>query len=131
MIKVSNIPEGFHYSQKHEWVKEEDGLLLVGITDFAQNSLGDIVYVDLNEVDTEFENEDSIGTIESVKAAEDIYAPLSGKIAEINESLKDNPEKINSDPYANWLLKIKDFNSDDINNLMDTNAYQKFTADQE
>lgn len=128
---MSQIPPDCHYTQQHEWVKQVDGHLLVGITDYAQNSLGDIVYVDVHEVGTEFDAEDSIGTIESVKAAEDLYAPIKGKIAGFNETLKDNPEKINAEPYINWILKISDYNSDDINSLMDADAYKKLIADQQ
>ena len=122
---MSNIPEDCLYTKQHEWIREADGLLWIGITDFAQNSLGDVVYVDLKDADTELAAEDPFGAIESVKAAEDLYAPLSGSIAEINVTLNDNPAAVNSDPYGSWMVKLKDFNKDDLGSLLKPAAYKE------
>ena len=126
---MSEIKEGLYYTEKHEWLKPEtDGLASVGITDFAQKSLGDIVYIDASPVGTSFEADEGIGAIESVKAAEDIYAPLSGTVAEVHEELKDAPEKLNQEPYSAWILKIRDYDEGALSNLMDSKAYESYLA---
>lgn len=102
-----NIPANLQYTDSHEWVVvEDDGTILVGLTDFAQDSMGEIVYVDLPEVDDEFEGEESFAEAESVKAVSEIYSPVDGVIVEVNEDLEDNPGAINEDPYGTWLVKF-------------------------
>ncbi len=125
---MTNIPDGYYFTKQHEWAKEENGSLVIGISDFAQHSLGDIVFVDIQAEGTQLGAGDSLGTIESVKAAEDIYTPAGGIIQEINTTLADSPESINSDPYGSWLVKLKDFNNDDLKNLMDSAAYREYVA---
>jgi len=121
--------EDLKFSKEHEWIKsEDDSIVILGITDYAQDSLGDIVYVEMPEVGTQITADEIIGTVESVKAVSDIYTPLSGVVVELNSELNDSPEFINSDPYGKgWLLKIK-INSDDLNNpsLMDSTSYNEF-----
>ncbi|MDH5654469.1 MAG: glycine cleavage system protein GcvH [Spirochaetia bacterium] len=119
-------PEGYSYTKEHEWAKEENGVITVGITDYAQNHLGDIVYLDLVEPGTEIQKGKSFGTIESVKAAEDLYSPVSGVVDSINEGLKENPEKINSDPMGSWMLKIKDANKDEFKSMMNASSYDEY-----
>ncbi|NLU07580.1 MAG: glycine cleavage system protein GcvH [Clostridiales bacterium] len=100
--------EGAFYTKDHEWIKADDGnKAYVGITDFAQDSLGDIVFVDLPEVDSEFEKGEVFGAVESVKAASDLYMPVSGRVIKVNEGLVDNPEYVNQDPYENWIICIE------------------------
>ncbi len=125
---MSNIPEDLLYTQKHEWVKETDGLLVLGITDYAQNSLGDVVYVDLQPVDTELAAGDTFGTIESVKAAEDLYCPAGGTVAEVNPAINDDPASVNKDAYAAWMIKLKDYNKDGLSELMNAAAYGEYLA---
>lgn len=119
----SNIPDGYYFTQKHEWAKKEGDLLLIGISDYAQDSLGDIVFVDAPEAGTELGAGDSFGSIESVKAVEDLYAPVNGTVAESNAALQDAPESINKDPYSNWIIKLKDFDAAGLDDLMDAAAY--------
>jgi len=128
MVMAHNIPEGYFYTKKHEWAREEDGLLVIGISDYAQDSLGDIVFVDAPEEGAELAAGDSFGAIESVKAAEDLYSPAGGVVAEVNEEVKNSPEKINQDAYANWILKLKEYNKDDLKDLMDSQAYQDYVG---
>lgn len=122
---MSNIPSELKYVASHEWVRDEgDGTVTVGITEFAQEQLGDVVFVELPEVGDEAEAEQDIAVVESVKAASDIYAPIAGDIVAVNEALVDAPETINADPYGDaWLFKIKLANQDDLNNLLDADAY--------
>lgn len=122
---MSNIPNDLKYATTHEWVRmEDDGTVTVGISDHAQELLGDIVYVELPELDSEIAMEDEIAVVESVKAASDIYAPLSGTIIEINEILESSPETINSAPYdEGWLFKIAPSEPSEIDNLLDAESY--------
>lgn len=122
---MSNVIEGLKYSKDHEWVKIEGDIATVGITDYAQGNLGDIVFVELPEVDEDVEAGESVGNIESVKAVAEVFCPVSGTIVEVNENLEDQPELVNSDPYeGGWILKLKieDGAADD---LMDAAAYQE------
>ncbi len=113
------------FSEEHEWIQDNgDGTVTVGITDFAQKQLGDLVYVELPEVDSEIEKGDAISVIESVKAASDLYAPVSGTITEVNEALDDEPELINEDAMANWIMKVALDDASDLDDLMDADAYQ-------
>ncbi|UUV17298.1 glycine cleavage system protein GcvH [Fusobacteria bacterium ZRK30] len=113
------------YSKNHEWIKKEGNIALIGITDHAQKSLGEIVYVELPEVDDEFEVEEAFGVIESVKAASDSYMPVSGKIIEINEALEDSPTLLNEDPYGTWIIKIELSDEGELESLLDLAAYNE------
>jgi len=122
---MSNVPSDLKYVTSHEWIRlEDDGTVTVGITDHAQELLGDVVYVELPEIDSEVALEDEIAVVESVKAASDIYAPLSGTIVAVNEALEDAPETVNSSPYDDgWMFKMKPSEESEINNLLDSEAY--------
>lgn len=119
------VLENLKYAKTHEWVSVEDGIGTVGITDFAQHSLGNIVYVEGYEVGEEVTQGGECGAVESVKAASDIMAPISGEILEVNEEVLDNPELLNADPYANWILKIKLSDESELDNLLDAKEYEK------
>lgn len=118
------------YSKEHEWVKVEGNLARLGITDHAQNELGDVVYLELPEVDDEFKEDDVIGVVESVKAASDLYTPVSGKVVEVNEALPDSPEDINEDPYGSWMIVVEMEDDSQLKNLMSPEKYKEF-CDQE
>jgi glycine cleavage system H protein len=121
-----NLPQDLKYTETHEWVRVEDNLLRVGITDFAQSQLADLTFVDLPSVDTDVDAGDEVAVIESVKAASDIYAPVSGTIVEVNEALLSAPEAINNDPFGEgWLFVIKPADTSDAENLLDPSAYQE------
>ena len=120
-------PENFRYTKEHEWILAEGDTGTVGITDHAQEELGDIVYVDLPKVGSHVEAGKPLGSVESVKAVSDIYSPVSGEIVEINQTLADVPEKLNTDPHsAAWLVKIKLTNAEEIQNLMTASDYQTY-----
>ena len=123
---MSEIRNDRKYSKEHEWVLIQGDLAIVGISDYAQNSLGDIVFLETRPIGEKLDSKQSFGTVESVKAAEDLYAPIGGEIAEINQGLIKKPEEINSKPYDSWIIKIKSFNKSDYDNLMDFSAYQEF-----
>ena len=126
------IPQDLKYTQDHEWVKIEGNLVKVGITDFAQHELGDIVFVELPELEEEFSEGDAFAVLESVKAAADVYAPLAGVVVEINEELEDDPSLVNSDPYGNgWLAVFELAEDEEISGLMDAAEYQQFAAEEE
>ncbi len=118
------------YSKEHEWVKVEGNLARLGITDHAQNELGDVVYLELPEVDDEFKEDDVIGVVESVKAASDLYTPVSGKVVEVNANLPDSPEAINQDPYGSWMIVLEMDDDSQLKNLMSPEEYKEF-CDQE
>ncbi len=121
------IPEDRKYMESHEWVKIEDDTAVVGITDHAQEALGDITFIELPEVDTQVTQGTECCVIESVKAANDLYAPVSGTIVSVNSELESSPEIINTSPYENgWMFKLKDFNTADLDSLMDAKAYEHF-----
>lgn len=122
---MSDVPSELKYTKSHEWLRvEEDGMITVGISDHAQELLGDLVFVELPEAGTEFVTGDECCVVESVKAASDVYMPISGEIVEINEALADEPEIINSSPYDNgWLFKVQP-SADEMDDLMDADAYQ-------
>lgn len=123
---MMNIPAELKYTEEHEWLKKDGDQLIVGITDYAQGELGDVVYLDLPAVGDSFKKNDPFGSIEAVKAAADLYMPIGGEITAINENLPDAPETINSDPYGDgWMIKIKIDNEEEYNNLMDVEAYKK------
>ena len=120
-----SIPEELKYSEDHEWVRKEGDVLVVGITDYAQGELGDVVYLDLPAVGDTFNQKDPFGSIEAVKAAADLYMPLTGEIVEANNALPDTPETINKDPYGEgWMIKIKIESTKEYDSLMDSAAYQ-------
>ena len=119
------IPENLRYTKEHEWTSVDGDIITVGITDYAQGELGDIVFVELPEIDAEISEKQSFGVIEAVKTVSDLYAPVSGKIVEVNNALVDKPDLINSDPYGEgWIIKIKSNNPDEINNLLDASGYK-------
>lgn len=130
---MSLVLEDLKYSKQHEWVKIEGDIAIIGITDFAQHSLGDIVYLETKDIGEKVEAGESCGTIESVKAAEDIYSPVSGTITEKNEEVINSPEKINQDPYGSWIIKLEEINKEDLNQLMSAEEYKKYlgTLEQE
>ncbi|WP_298761469.1 glycine cleavage system protein GcvH [uncultured Psychroserpens sp.] len=120
-----NIPSDLKYTKDHEWVKIEGDTATVGITDFAQGELGDIVYVEVETVDETLEIEEIFGTVEAVKTVSDLFLPLSGEITEFNESLEDEPEKVNSDPYGDgWMIKIKFSDASQIDSLLSADDYK-------
>lgn len=124
-------PANYRYTKEHEWVEVQGGLAAVGITDYAQHELGDVVFVELPKVGAKVELGKTFGTVESVKAVSDIYAPASGEVVEINDVLHNTPEKINTDPHgAGWLIKIRLANSSELNSLMDGAAYEAYIASQ-
>lgn len=125
---MSQVKDGFYYTKQHEWAKEEDGLLLVGISDYAQHALGDIVFVDIKAPGTTLQAGANLGTIESVKAAEDLYSPVGGVVAETNPAVSASPEKVNQDPYGTYLTKLKDYSKDDLGKLMDAKAYTDYLS---
>lgn len=126
------FPDELKYTPSHEWVKIDHNIATVGITDFAQHQLGDIVYIELPDKGTTIEREISAGEIESVKAVEDLIMPLSGEIIEINSNLADNPELVNSSPFnEGWILKIKLSNPNELNNLLSVDKYKELVKNEE
>lgn len=125
-----NVIKGLYYSDDHEWVRLEGDEAYLGITDYAQEQLGDIVYVELPEVDDEIEEEEMFSAVESVKAASDIYMPVDGKIVEVNEELLDNPELINEDAFENWIVKVKLSDKSQLDELMSSEEYEEFTSEE-
>ncbi len=124
---MSTYPEDFRYTKEHEWVKAEGDIGVVGITDHAQEELGDIVYVDLPKIGTKLEQGKPLGSVESVKAVSDIYSPVSGEVIEINESLTTTPEKLNEDPHgAAWLVKLRMSAPDEVKQLLSSSDYQTY-----
>lgn len=121
-----DLPRNLHYAKSHEWASEpEDRVVTVGITDFAQDQLGDVVYVELPEVGDHVDADQPVAVVESVKTASDIYAPVSGNIVEVNEDLNDTPEHINTEPYGNgWIFKIEPDDEADLDALLDADAYE-------
>ena len=123
---MSKIIEGLFYAESHEYVKIEGEFGYVGITDYAQHELGNVVYVDMPEVDDEVAAGEDFGAVESVKAASDLISPVSGTVVEINEALNDSPELINEDPYTNWIIKVQLSDASETEKLMDAAAYKAF-----
>ncbi|MDD6817962.1 MAG: glycine cleavage system protein GcvH [Prevotellaceae bacterium] len=120
---MANVMEGLYYSESHEYVRVEGEYGYVGITDYAQNALGTVVYVDMPEVDDDVEAGSDFGAVESVKAASDLISPVSGVVVEVNSELEDTPELINSDAFANWIIKVKIADMTELDNLMNAQAY--------
>lgn len=123
---MAKVLEGLYYSESHEYVKVEGDFGFIGITDYAQNALGNVVYVDMPEVDDEVTAGEEFGAVESVKAASDLISPVSGTVVEINEDLEDQPELVNEDAYTNWIIKVELSDKGDLDNLMDAAAYEEF-----
>ncbi|ERK03046.1 glycine cleavage system protein GcvH [Hoylesella pleuritidis] len=123
---MAKFMEGLYYSESHEYVRVEGDQAYIGITDFAQNALGNIVYVDMPDIDDELESGDDFGAVESVKAASDLTLPVSGTVIEINEALEDHPELINQDAFANWIIKIKLSDKTELDELMNAKDYEAF-----
>lgn len=123
---MAKVLEGLYYSESHEYVKVEGNIGYVGITDYAQHALGNVVYVDLPEVDDEVSAGEEFGAVESVKAASDLISPVTGVVLEVNEALEDEPERINADAYENWIIKVELSDKGELNNLMDAKAYTEF-----
>lgn len=122
---MAKVIEGLYYSESHEYVKVEGDFAYVGITDYAQHALGNVVYVDMPEVDDEVEAGEDFGAVESVKAASDLISPVSGTVVEVNEALEDKPELLNEDAFANWIMKVELSDKTELDNLMDATAYEE------
>ena len=127
---MAKVIEGLYYTESHEYVKVDGNVGTVGITDYAQHALGNVVYVDMPDVDDEVEAGEEFGAVESVKAASDLNSPVSGKVIEINEALEDKPELINQDAFANWIIKVELSDKSQLDDLMDAKAYEEFCAKQ-
>ena len=123
---MTKVMEGIYYSESHEYVRVEGNVGFVGITDYAQNALGTVVYVDMPDVDDEVVAGEEFGAVESTKAASDLISPVSGTVIEVNEVLDDQPELINEDAFENWIIKVELSDKSDLDNLMDAAAYSKF-----
>lgn len=122
---MAKVIEGLYYSESHEYVKVEGDFAYVGITDYAQHALGNVVYVDMPEVDDEVEAGEDFGAVESVKAASDLISPVSGTVVKVNEALEDKPELLNEDAFANWIMKVELSDKTELDNLMDAAAYEE------
>lgn len=123
---MAKVIKGLFYSESHEYVKVEGNIGYVGISDYAQHALGNVVYVDMPDVDDEIEAGSEFGAVESVKAASDLIAPVSGVVIEVNEKLDDQPELINQDPYGNWIVKVEMSDKTELDSLMEAGAYEAF-----
>lgn len=128
---MSNIPESLRYSKDHEWVSVEGDVASIGITDYAQASLGDVVYVDLPRVGDKFATHEAFGSVESVKAVSEIFTPIAGEVVEVNDSLNDTPEKVNGDPYGEaWFIKVKMDNAGEADGLLSAEEYEEYLSNQ-
>ena len=124
---MANVPEDLHYSKDHEWIRVEGDTGTVGVTDYAQHSLGDVVYVELPKVGEQFGANESFGSVESFKAVSEVFCPVTGEVTEVNETLSDEPEKVNSDPYgAAWMIKVRMSNSGEVDKLMNAAEYEDY-----
>ena len=123
---MAKVIEGLYYSESHEYVRVEGGFGYVGISDYAQQQLGNVVYVDMPDVDDEVTAGEEFGAVESVKAASDLIAPVSGVVVEVNEALDDQPELVNQDAYENWIIKVELSDKSELDRLMDAKAYEEF-----
>lgn len=124
------VEKGLYYTKEHEWIKVEGNVGFVGLTDYAQSHLGDIVYVELPEPDDAFGQAEAFGSVESVKTAADVNMPVGGKVVEVNEALTDDPALINADAYANWIIKIEIEDAAQLESLMDAEKYEAFAAEE-
>lgn len=123
---MAKVLEGLYYTESHEYVKVEGNIGYVGVTDYAQHALGNVVYVDMPDVDDEVSAGEEFGAVESVKAASDLISPVTGVVVEVNEALEDQPELINADAYENWIIKVELSDKGELENLMDAKAYTEF-----
>ena len=129
---MANVPDNLHYSKDHEWLRVEGDTAVIGITDHAQEQLGDVVYVELPKVGDEFAGNDSFGSVESVKAVSEIFTPIAGKISATNDSLNDEPEKVNKDPYGDgWMIKMTMKSPGEVDSLLTAAEYEDFTKAEE
>ncbi len=129
---ANNIPENLHYSKDHEWVEVKDGVATVGITDYAQHSLGDVVYIELPKVGEKLAAHDAFGSVESVKAVSEIFTPIAGEVVEANDNLNDTPEAVNNDPYgAAWMIRVKMDNSGDADAMLNAAEYEEYLSENE
>jgi glycine cleavage system H protein len=125
---MANVPEDLHYSKDHEWVRVDGNTAVIGITDYAQKSLGDVVYVELPKPGDEFAANESFGSVESVKAVSEMFTPVSGEVIEVNETLADEPEKVNADPYGEgWMIRVKMSHPGEVDSLLTAAEYEDFT----
>lgn len=125
------LPSGLKYSREHEWVRVEGNIAVIGITDFAQSELGDVVYVELPEVGTEVEANNTFGVVESVKAVSDLFAPVSGVVLEANTTLEDQPELVNSEPYEDgWMIRVEMKDESELNDLLEADSYRAYTEEE-
>ena len=125
---MANVPEDLHYSKDHEWVRVDGDQAIIGITDYAQNSLGDVVYVELPKAGDEFAANEPFGSVESVKAVSEVFTPIAGTVVSINESLADEPETVNSDSYGQgWMIRVKMANPGEVDSLLTAAEYEDFT----
>ena len=124
-----NVPENLLYTDEHEWVKIDNTIATIGITDYAQGELGDIVFIEFPDLNSKFKKGESMGTIEAVKTVSDIYMPISGKIVELNDALNDRPETVNNNPFNNgWMLRVQITDMDEVSELMDSKQYITFIS---
>ena len=123
---MSKVLEGLKYSDTHEWVKVEGNIAIIGVTDYAQKEMGEITYVDCPDVDDEVEKGSEFGALESVKAASDLYSPVSGTVTEVNEEVVDDPKLVNDDAFTNWIIKVQMSDASQLDALMDASAYKAF-----
>ena len=125
---MANIPDDLHYSKDHEWVRVDGNVAIVGITDYAQDSLGDVVYVELPKVGDDFAANESFGSVESVKAVSEVFSPVSGEVVGTNEALADTPEKVNQDPYGEgWMIRVQMSNAGEVDSMLTAAEYEDFT----
>ncbi len=122
---MSKVIEGLRYAESHEWVRVEGDVAVIGISDYAQHSMGDLSYVDMPSVDDEVTAGEEFGAVESVKAASDLISPVTGTVIEVNEALEDEPELLNADPYANWIIKVQMSDPSEVSKLLDADAYRE------
>lgn len=123
---MATVKEGLYYSESHEYIRVEGNYGFIGISDYAQHALGNVVYVDMPDVDDDVEAGEEFGAVESVKAASDLISPVSGTVVEVNESLEDQPELINQNPWENWIIKVELSDKTELDNLMDAKSYEEF-----
>ena len=129
---MANIQENLHYSKDHEWVSVADGVATIGITDYAQHSMGDVVYIELPSVGDKFETHTAIGSVESVKAVSEVFTPIAGEVTEVNDGLNDTPESVNSDPYgAAWFIKVKMDNPGEADKMLTPAEYEEYLSENE
>ncbi len=128
---MSNIPENLRYSKDHEWVLVDGDTASIGLTDYAQSSLGDVVYIDLPRVGDKFGTHESFGSVESVKAVSEVFTPLAGEVVAVNDGLNDTPEKVNSDPYGDaWFIKVKMDNPGEVDAMLSAEEYEEYLSSQ-